>query len=56
MKTIVFCNDHTCTHNNDGVCESKVINVNIGYGEVEGYSNRPINICSNYKDKRDVSV
>ena len=49
----VFCEDHTCKHNNGEVCRLHSICMKVSVGVREDCSQGAINICSNYEDRRE---
>ena len=48
----VFCENHTCKHNNGEVCRLHIIHIKVSVGAREDCSQGAVNICSNYEDRR----
>lgn len=46
---IIQCDDNTCRYNPDGFCKCPLPVIQIG----QDYSQKTVNICASYEDKRD---
>ena len=46
---IIDCNDRTCRHNDNGICQCQIVQIDVDKAGV----NRVVNVCRSYEENDD---